>query len=256
MVRKIPKIPRLRATTNKFMRGFCNKKLFCPDEILFHSRWLLYIISLGLLVALAIYLLNFLWQIGHLLADAPKLITASGDDQHELMLIMVNLLDRSMVASLIVLTIMGGHQIYIRRFRNRRRSDIPQWLDHVDTIILKVKLGLALTGISSVVLLEDLVKPDSVTPDAWHRHLTLHATFLLTTLVAAIVWRLMHPKDMREAEAAHKREAKQQRSLKAKAKKAKTASKSIAPTDDAERSEGLAKSISAPAESPSSDLPQ
>jgi uncharacterized protein (TIGR00645 family) len=163
-----------------------------PEELLFASRWLLYSISLGLLIALAMYLANFFWQVGQMLINAPALIT-SDDEDHTLMVIIINLLDRAMVSSLIILTVMGGHQIYVRRFRARKKSDVPQWLDHVDTTMLKVKLGLAFTGISSVMLLEDLIKPSHMSKDMLTPHLIVHSAFVVTTFVMAVVWRLMHP---------------------------------------------------------------
>lgn len=123
------------------------------DDLLFATRWVLYPINFGLVLALTVYLLKFLFQVGELLYNAKEHIFGHSAGHSQLMIEMVSLLDQAMIASLMILTIMGGHQIYVSRFKARRADQTPQWLDHIDTIMLKVKLGLAFAGVSSVVLL-------------------------------------------------------------------------------------------------------
>lgn len=160
------------------------------DGAMYQARWLLYPINCGLMVALAIYVAKFLWRIGTLVLEAPRMI--SGGDQHnELMITIVGLLDQAMISALLILTIMGSHQIYVRRYTYKNRADSPQWLDHIDTIMLKVKLGLAFVGVSSVLLLEDTISAVTVPREIWMQHLVVHLVFLATTLVVAIVWRIM-----------------------------------------------------------------
>lgn len=168
------------------------KSGFCTDTLLFQSRWLLYPINCGLMLALLVYLGRFAYQVGALLLHAPALITNSGED-HELMLAIVGLLDQAMICSLLIMTIMGGHQIYVRRFKDELTARGPYWLKKVDTIVLKVKLGLAFTGVSSVVLLKDCVSVTVVPMDVWISHVVIHIVFLGTTIITAIVWRIMHP---------------------------------------------------------------
>ncbi len=161
------------------------------DDLLFATRWVLYPINFGLLIALTIYLAKFVYQVFELVMQAPSHIMSHGAGHSALMIEMVNLLDQAMIASLMILTIMGGHQIYVRRFRERRAEESPQWLDHIDTIMLKVKLGLAFVGVSSVVLLQDCLSETQVPTEVWVQHLVIHMTFLCTTLIIAWVWRIM-----------------------------------------------------------------
>jgi uncharacterized protein (TIGR00645 family) len=147
-----------------------------------------------LILALSVYVLKFLWQVIMLVKDAPTHILSHGEGHSSLILEMVNLLDQAMIASLMILTIMGGHQIYVSRFRERDKDQTPQWLDHIDTIMLKVKLGLAFVGVSSVVLLQDALSAHVVPWDLWLQHVIVHLTFLATTLIIAIVWRIMNPR--------------------------------------------------------------
>lgn len=169
------------------------KEPFCADTLLFHSRWLLYPINCGLLLALLVYLGRFAYQVGELLLHAPKLITSTAAEEHQLMVAIVGLLDQAMICSLLIMTIMGGHQIYVRRFKDELTARGPYWLKRVDTIVLKVKLGLAFTGVSSVVLLKDCVSATIVPMDVWISHVVIHVVFLGTTIITAVVWRIMHP---------------------------------------------------------------
>lgn len=164
------------------------------DQLLFATRWVLYPINFGLILALSVYVLKFLWQVIMLVKDAPTHIFSKAEGHSSLILEMVNLLDQAMIASLMILTIMGGHQIYVSRFRDRDKDQTPQWLDHIDTIMLKVKLGLAFVGVSSVVLLQDALSAHVVPWDLWLQHVIVHLTFLATTLIIAIVWRIMNPR--------------------------------------------------------------
>ncbi len=172
------------------------------DRMIFETRWVLYPMNAGLMVALTIYLLKFLYQVFILLGHAPALITStSAEHDHELLVIIVSLLDQAMICSLLIMTIVGGHQIYVRRFQEQLSNQGPYWLRRVDTIVLKVKLGLAFTGVSSVVILKDCISSAVVPMQVWVTHVVIHAVFLGTTLVTAIVWRIMHPHDSQDKSA-------------------------------------------------------
>ncbi len=163
------------------------------ERLMFEVRWLLYPMNAGLMVALFIYLLKFLWEVGRLVTHAPGFITGTAGSDHELLVVVVDLLDQAMICSLLILTIMGGHQIYVRRFQQKLAVQGPLWLKRIDTIVLKVKLGLAFTGVSSVVLLKDCISVTVVPTQVWLTHVAIHVVFLGTTLITAIVWRIMHP---------------------------------------------------------------
>ncbi|MBU6453606.1 MAG: YqhA family protein [Cyanobacteria bacterium REEB67] len=175
--------------------GASVEKIKLADRLMFGSRWLLYPMNAGLMVALGVYLLRFLFQVGQLLVHAPGLITAPTGEDNELLVIVVSLLDQAMICSLLILTIMGGHQIYVRRFQDQLTAAGPYWLKRIDTIVLKVKLGLAFTGVSSVVILKDCISVTAVPQAVWISHVIIHVVFLGTTLITAIVWRVMHPSD-------------------------------------------------------------
>ncbi len=164
------------------------------DDIIFQARWILYPVNIGLMIAAIVYAFK-------IVVDAWLLIYHSGayifgsDDSDPLVLAAVRLLEEAMTEWLLVSTIMGGHQIYIRRFRQKNG---PEWLEHVDTVTMKVKLGLAFVGYSSAKLLEDIITTD-VPTDIWIRHVVTHCVFLLTCLIVAIVHRCVR-EDVQKSE--------------------------------------------------------
>jgi uncharacterized protein (TIGR00645 family) len=165
------------------------------DDWLYQIRWLLYPINIGLTLALLVFLARFLYKVALLVLDLPNLLEADKAIDQALLITIVTLLDQAMICSLLIVTIMGGHQIYVRRFQEHLHNEGPFWLRKVDTIVLKVKMGLAFTGVSSVMILKDLVSVDVVPTEIWVAHISIHLVFMLTTLMTAVVWRLMHSKD-------------------------------------------------------------
>jgi uncharacterized protein (TIGR00645 family) len=163
------------------------------ERLMFEVRWLLYPVNAGLTVALIVYLLRFFFHVGTLVVHAPAFITGAHGGDQDLLVVIVDLLDHAMICSLLILTIMGGHQIYVRRFQQRLAAQGPAWLNRIDTIVLKVKLGLAFTGVSSVVLLKDCISITPVPTQEWLTHVVIHVVFLGTTLITAITWKIMHP---------------------------------------------------------------
>jgi uncharacterized protein (TIGR00645 family) len=158
----------------------------CLDEFIFASRWLLYPINIGLMLALGIYLLKYLKD----LLDLFSIWSELSDDQ--LLSALVGLLDKGMIVSLVILIVIGGHQIYVRRLSLKAGRSLPQWLEHIDTMILKVKVSLAFVGVSSVQLLKDFLDREAP-KETIETHVELHLVFLLSTLILALVWRIMHP---------------------------------------------------------------
>jgi uncharacterized protein (TIGR00645 family) len=157
------------------------------DGFMFEARWILYPINVGLLIAALIYLCRFVVETGRLIYHAGDFVLGLNTDE-SLQLEVVRLIEQSMTESLLILILMGGHQIYIRKFQKQTG---PQWLEHIDTVGMKVKVSLAFVGYSSAKLMEDLIT-NGVTHDQWMKDLVTHLVFLVTLLIIAIVWRIMN----------------------------------------------------------------
>ncbi|SMG28376.1 TIGR00645 family protein [Paraburkholderia susongensis] len=166
--------------------------------IIFMSRWLQVPLYLGLIVAQAVYVVLFLKEVWHLVAESMKL------DETNVMLVVLSLIDVVMISNLLIMVIIGGYETFVSRLNLDGHPDEPEWLDHVNAGVLKVKLSMALISISSIHLLKTFISPDQNTTHTIMWQVTIHVAFLISALVMALVDRLTthtHPKHFEESAA-------------------------------------------------------
>jgi uncharacterized protein (TIGR00645 family) len=121
-------------------------------SMIFGSRWLQVPLYLGLIVAQAVYVFLFLKELTHLVSHA----VAFGEQ--EIMLIVLGLIDVVMISNLLVMVIVGGYETFVSRLKLEGHPDQPEWLDHVNASVLKIKLAMAIIGISSIHLLKTFIE--------------------------------------------------------------------------------------------------
>lgn len=63
-----------------------------------------------------------------------------------------------MIANLLIMVIIGGYETFVSRIRLEGHPDQPEWLSHVNANVLKVKLAMAIVGISSIHLLKTFIE--------------------------------------------------------------------------------------------------
>lgn len=154
---------------------------------LYESRWLLFPINAGLVLALLAYVLKFL-------VDDYHMIMASWhSDTEELRVLLLGLVDTAMVANLLIMIIKGSHQIFIHKFSMKDAEDRPQWLDHIDSGILKIKVALSIAGITLIQLLKDFVGIEHLSWETVEHRMWIHGMCLVSALVMALIWRITHP---------------------------------------------------------------
>ena len=120
--------------------------------LIFSSRRLQLPLYLGLIVAQGVYVFLFLKELWHLIHEAPVLTEQS------IMLIVLGLIDVVMISNLLVMVIVGGYETFVSRLRLEGHPDQPEWLSHVNASVLKVKLAMAIIGISSIHLLKTFIE--------------------------------------------------------------------------------------------------
>ncbi|MGF6855550.1 TIGR00645 family protein [Paraburkholderia sp. CI3] len=123
-------------------------------HLVFMSRWLQVPLYLGLIVAQAVYVVLFLKEVWHLVTDSMQL------DETSIMLVVLGLIDVVMISNLLIMVIIGGYETFVSRLGLDGHPDEPEWLDHVNAGVLKVKLSMALISISSIHLLKTFISPD------------------------------------------------------------------------------------------------
>lgn len=173
-------------------------------KLIFMSRWLQVPLYLGLIVAQGVYVVLFLKEVWHLVSHAFTL------DETNIMLVVLSLIDVVMISNLLIMVIVGGYETFVSRLGLEGHPDEPQWLDHVNAGVLKVKLSMALISISSIHLLKTFIDPGQHSQSAVMWQVLIHLAFLLSALVMAWVDRLTthtHPQHFRNESAAPARAA-------------------------------------------------
>ncbi|MEV8520422.1 TIGR00645 family protein [Dyella marensis] len=125
--------------------------------LIFGSRWLQLPLYLGLIAAQCVYVFLFAKELWHLIHKAPSL------GEQEIMLIVLGLIDVVMISNLLVMVIVGGYETFVSRLRLENHPDQPEWLSHVNASVLKVKLAMAIIGISSIHLLKTFIAAGALT---------------------------------------------------------------------------------------------
>ncbi|MFC5579030.1 TIGR00645 family protein [Lysobacter niabensis] len=120
--------------------------------LIFSSRWLQLPLYLGLIVAQGVYVFLFGKELWHLIHETPKL------SEQDIMLIVLGLIDVVMISNLLMMVIVGGYETFVSRLRLEGHPDQPEWLSHVNASVLKVKLAMAIIGISSIHLLKSFIE--------------------------------------------------------------------------------------------------
>ena len=158
------------------------------ETLLFWSRWLLVPIYLGLaalLVLLGFVFLRELWRL------ALVIWTISEND---MILATLTLVDLTLVASLVVMMVLSGYENYVSRIHIADGIERPEWMGRVYETGLKIKLGGALVAISSIHLLKSFMNIETATNDELFWLVVIHLTFVVSTLLMAIIERISPPK--------------------------------------------------------------
>jgi len=152
--------------------------------LIFMSRWLQVPLYLGLIVAQGVYVVLFVKEVWHLVVTSMTL------DETQLMLIVLGLIDVVMISNLLIMVIVGGYETFVSRLGVDGHPDEPEWLDHVNAGVLKVKLAMALISISSIHLLQTFINPAQHSTHAIAWQVVIHIAFLTSALVLAWIERI------------------------------------------------------------------
>ena len=167
------------------------------SNFIFLSRWLQAPLYFGLIVAQVVYVYRFLVELWHLIGfavlghAAPASVPAVVKDAETIvMLTVLGLIDVVMIANLLIMVIVGGYETFVSRLNLEGHPDQPEWLSHVNAGVLKVKLAMALIGISSIHLLKTFINAGEMPHHTLLWQVVIHITFVLSALVLAWIDRL------------------------------------------------------------------
>ncbi|GEA85270.1 MAG: TIGR00645 family protein [Cellulomonas sp.] len=164
--------------------------------LIFMSRWLQVPLYLGLIVAQAFYVWQFmksLWYLGVGLFTGHT--TSHGEtvefDEGTMIIAVLGLVDVVMIANLLIMVIIGGYETFVSRIRLDDHPDQPEWLSHVNANVLKTKLAMSIIGISSIHLLASFIEAgDTIAHDGGATALMwqtlIHLAFIVSAM--ALAW--------------------------------------------------------------------
>ena len=177
------------------------------SRLIFASRWLQLPLYLGLIVAQGVYVFHFWVELVHLVeavfGDKEALATLvtsigyrtdapiTGLNETIIMLVVLALIDVVMISNLLIMVIVGGYETFVSRLNLEGHPDQPEWLSHVNSSVLKVKLATAIIGISSIHLLKTFINAASYTDKVLMWQTVIHVAFLFSALAIAYTDRLM-----------------------------------------------------------------
>jgi uncharacterized protein (TIGR00645 family) len=176
-------------------------------SLIFASRWLQLPLYLGLIAAQGVYVFHFWVELVHLLeavfgnqhaldilvnsigykSDTP----VTSLNETVIMLVVLGLIDVVMISNLLIMVIVGGYETFVSRLNLEGHPDQPEWLDHVNASVLKVKLATAIIGISSIHLLKTFINAANYDEKVLIWQTIIHIAFLLSAMAIAMTDRLL-----------------------------------------------------------------
>jgi len=176
--------------------------------LIFFSRWLQAPLYLGLIIAQVVYVVVFMTELWHLGEGVMGgLFVGEGLQVNEIdiMLSVLGLIDVVMISNLLIMVIIGGYETFVSRINLKGHPDQPEWLSHVNANVLKVKLAMAIIGISSIHLLKTFIAVNDLPPDGssmedgtsytwvgvfWQ--VMIHLVFIISALALAWIDKISH----------------------------------------------------------------
>lgn len=160
---------------------------FSFPRLLLLARWLLAPFYLGLVATVVLYMYKFALKLASLFLELPELT------EKEVMLKVLYLVDIVMVANLLMYTAIGSFAYFVSAFTFACDHERPAMLGHLDATTLKLKLGMALIGVSSIHLLEAFMDIEQIGTEKVILLVAVHVVFVLSTIAIAWIHTLPNP---------------------------------------------------------------
>lgn len=151
------------------------------ERFLFHGRWLLVPLYVGLTLLLAVFAVKFFQELWHLL---PEL---AGMSEGALIVAALTLMDLVLVGNLLVMVILSGYETFVSRIEAAAEGEQLSWLGKVDAGTLKVKVAASIVAISSIHLLKAFMNAKDMPGETLMWLVIIHMTFVVSALMLAWV---------------------------------------------------------------------
>lgn len=153
------------------------------EAFIFHSRWILAIFYLILVLALFALGVKFIQHFYHFSVDIFHM------SETETTLSILSLVDMTLLANLMLIVIFSGYENFVSVIGIAQDSpDRPKWMGDVDFAGLKLKLIGSIVALSGINLLGAFLnmKSDTFTEHQLGWMVGIHLTFVVTGVLFAL----------------------------------------------------------------------
>ena len=155
------------------------------EKTIFNSRWILAPFYLGLILGIVLLFIKFIQKT---IMMFNTVFSASVSDVIVNILVLVDL---SLVASLLLIIIFSGYEIFVSKIDTGDHVDRPSWMGKVDFSGLKLKVIGAIVAISAIDLLKSFMDiPNELSngeADKLMWKVIIHMTFVVSGLLFAVM---------------------------------------------------------------------
>ena len=156
------------------------------ESMMFASRWLQLPLYVGLIIALGAYTYEFfihLWEV-------IELIVITRSPERHVILEVLDLVDIVMVSNLLIMVIVGGYESFVSRLDLDDHPDQPEWLAHINSSSLKIKLAISIVTIGAVRLLATFVNAAQIEMETILMQIAIQIVLIATAITIVAVDRL------------------------------------------------------------------
>lgn len=155
------------------------------EGTIFKSRWMLAPFYLGLVASIFLLFIKFVQEFWHLL------ITIGSAKESDVVVGILALVDMSLVASLLLMIIFSGYEIFVSKIDVSNHEDRPSWMGKVDFSGLKLKVIGAIVAISAIDMLKSFMEiSETITPEQSHA-LMWKVIFHMAFVISGVLFALM-----------------------------------------------------------------
>jgi len=158
------------------------------ERLILASRWLQVPLYLGLILALALFVLKFFQQLWHMTESFWTL------EESQMVLVVLSLMDIVMVANLLIMVVISGYENFVSRIDAVPGAETLSWFGKLDHGTIKIKLASSIVAISSIHLLKAFLDAEKIANDKLLWLVVIHLTFVLSALLMAYLDRLISVK--------------------------------------------------------------
>ena len=156
------------------------------ESMMFASRWLQLPLYIGLIIALGAYIYEFFIH----LREVIELIVITRSPERHVILEILDLIDIVMVANLLIMVIVGGYESFVSRLDLDDHPDQPEWLAHINSGSLKIKLTISIVTIGAVRLLATFVNAAQIEMETILMQIAIQIVLMATAISIVVVDRL------------------------------------------------------------------